>query len=248
MLIVYVVLAVALVLGIRYLRKLQAESKPVQPRTLKNFQSDWKRERKLQAKENKAKALAGALHGLSRHLEKIDRSKQGRHLRKAEKLLDTMVSLDQSGRRQLEWLLLVVRSRELWLLVQRSLWRTFERNGGIRTIDKINVLRMVSEEGRSINARVWALGEMPPVLAESPNVWELALSSIAICLQEVDRQIAEAAKQVLRPLSEARAAWMRDLICHVIESSTSRPVLLFAIPATEGFSASADIEKALRSM
>ena len=48
--IVYVALAVALVVGIRYLRKLQAESKPKQPRTLKNFQSDWKREKRLQAR------------------------------------------------------------------------------------------------------------------------------------------------------------------------------------------------------
>jgi len=148
----------------------------------------------------------------------------------------------------LEWLLMVVRTRELWLLMEKSLWKTFERNGGLRTIDKINVLRMISEEGRSINARVWALGEMPAVLADSPNIWELALSSITICWQEVDRQVAEAAKQVLRPLSEARAAWMRELICHMVESSTSRPVLLFAIPATESFAASADIEKALRSI
>jgi hypothetical protein len=246
--IVYVALAVALVVGIRYLRKLQAESKPKQPRTLKNFQSDWKREKRLQAREHRAKALAAALHGLSRHLETVDRSKQGRGLRKAEKLLDAMVSLDQYGRKQLEWLLMVVRSREVWLLVQKALWKTFERNGGIRAIDKINVLRMISEEGRSINARVWALGEMPSVLADMPNVWELALSSITLCWQEVDRQIADAAKQVLKPLSEARAVWMRDLICHMIVSSTSRPVMLFAIPATEGFATPADIEKALRSI
>ena len=248
MLIVYVVLGIALVLGIHYLRKLQAESKPAQPRTLKNYQSDWKREKRLQARENKAKSLAAALHRLSRELEKLDRSRQTRGLRKAEKLLNAMVDLDQSGRRQLEWLLMVVRSRELWLLVERALWKTFERTGGIRTIDKINVLRMVSEEGRSISARVWALGEMPEVLADSPKVWELALSSIALCWQEVDRQVVDAAKQVLRPLIEARAAWMRDLVCHMITSSTSRPVLLFAIPVTEGFTASPDIGKALRAI
>ncbi len=62
--IVYVALAVALVVGIRYLRKLQAESKPKQPRTLKNFQSDWKREKRLQAREHRAKALVAVLHGL----------------------------------------------------------------------------------------------------------------------------------------------------------------------------------------
>lgn len=250
MLVVYVVLAVGLVVGIRYLRRLRAESNQGQkgPRTLQNYRSTWKREKTLQAREIRARLIAVALRRLSARMEKLDRSKQGKRLVKAQKKLEALVGLGQAGRKQLEWLLGVSRPRELWLLVQQALWKSFDRGGGLRPLDKITVLSQISEQGRARSTRIWALGEMPGVLAASPEVWGLALSAVAACRQEVDQEIAEAAAHVLRPLAEAQSPWTRELICHSIESSTSRPVLLFAIPATEGFGPAPDVEKALRAI
>jgi hypothetical protein len=250
MLAVYAVLAVGLVVGIQYFRKLRAESNQVQkgPRTLQNYRSNWKREKTSQARENRAGLIAAAVQRLSTRMEKSDRLKQGKMLVKAQKMLEALVGLGRAGRKQLEWLLGVTGPRELWFLVQQALWKAFDRGGGLRPIDKVSVLRQISEEGRTRSARIWALEEMPGVLVASPEAWGLALPAIAACRQEVDQEIAEAAAHVLRPVADAQSPWARELICHSIESSTSRPVLLFAIPATEGFGSAPDVEKALRAI
>ncbi|MGD0113013.1 MAG: hypothetical protein ABSD48_14225, partial [Armatimonadota bacterium] len=67
MLAVYVVLAIGLVVGIRYFRKLRAESNQAQkvPRTLQNYRSNWKREKTSQARENRAGLIAAAVQRLS---------------------------------------------------------------------------------------------------------------------------------------------------------------------------------------
>jgi hypothetical protein len=250
MLAVYVVLAIGLVVGIRYFRKLRAESHQAQkgPRTLQNYRSNWKREKRLQAKAVRARLIGAAVQLLSVRMQKSDRAKQENMLVKAQKMLEALAGLDRAGRNQLERLLEVSRPRQLWLLVEQALWKAYERGGGLRPIDKISVLRQISEEGRARSARIWALEEMPGVLAASPEVWDLAFSAIATCRQEGDQEIAEAAAHVLKPVAEAQSPWARELLCHSIESSTSRPALLFAIPATEGFGSAPDVEKALRAI
>lgn len=250
MLLVYVVVAVALVVGIRYLRKLRAEPDQVQKgtRTLQNHRNSWKREKALQARVIRAGLIAVALRLLSVRMEKLDRSKQGKWLAGAQKKLETLVSLGRASRKPLEWLLGVSRPKELWLLVERALWKVLEHDGNLRPTDKITVLSQISEEGRARSIRIWALGEMPGVLADSPQLWSMTLSAVAACRLEADQEIAEAAAHVLRPVAEAQSPWMRELICQSIESSTSRPLLLLAIPATEAFGSAPDIEKALRAI
>jgi hypothetical protein len=163
-------------------------------------------------------------------------------------MVGELLRLGSPGACQLERLLLTMRTKELWVAGWRSLSKAYRYAGGNAPSLRASLLRQICETGESKNVRLWALQEMRAVLADSRQAWEIVLPALVACRRDVDNEVAQAAAEVLLPVTEATASWARELVVASIESSTDREVLLFAIPIAERFDGSTDVRRAIDAL
>jgi hypothetical protein len=206
-----------------------------------------KREREV--REKRARMLSRTLAGLAGRLAREPGSLRLRVIvSMARGVIQQLVMLGGVGVRQLESLLLVIATRELWVTVQRSLWKAYDYGADNAGVRRVSLLRRICEMGENRTVRLWALREMPAALADSRQLWEIALPVLVTCRRDIDKEVAQVASEILTPVTTAEASWTRDLLVASIDSSADREVLLFAIPVTERFAGSADVRRAIDAL
>jgi hypothetical protein len=166
----------------------------------------------------------------------------------ARGVVQRLLELGVPGVRELGSFLLVCGTGPLWSAVWRSVRKAYDCGAGNGSVLGASLLRDVCESGGNRDVRLWALRELPALLADSRQLWEIALPALVTCRTDMDDQVARTATEVLLPVTGANASWARELLIASIGSATDRDVLLFAIPVTEGFDNPTDIRRAIDAL